>query len=208
MLVFIAAHAFSKRFEPYIREQTVEYLSKRFDSDVQLTALDISMPNVSAMKFLMRRGRGTIARVEGEGFSIRHKSNPDFPPIFVMKKVSFDVDLGSLFDSPKIIHSVTIDGMEINIPPREDRKTADLSDNDSDQPDADTDVLVEDVLITNSSLTIFPKDKTKVPLHFDLHNVKLESAGRHVAMKYDANLTNPRPPGEIHSAVNFWPSDS
>src|SRR6185436_5528650 len=43
------------------------------------------------------------------------------------------------------------------------------------------------------------------PLRFDLHKVRLLSAGRNVAMKYTASLTNPKPPGEIDSEGNFGP---
>src|SRR5262249_56132695 len=69
----------------------------------------------------------------------------------------------------------------------------------------DTGVLIEGVLITNSRLMIFPREKDKAPLRFDLHRVHLESAGTSVAMKYDATLTNARPPGEVESHGSFGP---
>ena len=54
-------------------------------------------------------------------------------------------------------------------------------------------------------LTILPKDKTKVPLRFDIRDLRLESAGKDVAMKYTAVLSNPKPPGEIHCHGLLWP---
>ena len=60
-------------------------------------------------------------------------------------------------------------------------------------------IIVEEVIVTNSSLSILPADKSKTPLHFDLHRVRLESVGKDVGMRYDAALTNPKPPGEILS---------
>jgi hypothetical protein len=65
--------------------------------------------------------------------------------------------------------------------------------------------VIEEVLIRNAVLTILPKDKAKVPLRFDIHDVLLESAGKDVAMKYTAVLTNPKPPGEIHASGVFGP---
>jgi hypothetical protein len=120
--------------------------------------------------------------------------------MFVMKRFTFEVDLGTLFDTPKIVHAVTIDGMEINIPPKGQRPHF-----DSDEDHSHTGVLIEDVLITNSTLTILPKEKDKTPLQFDLHRVHLQSAGKDVAMKYDATLKNAKPPGEIRSTGTFGP---
>jgi len=118
-----------------------------------------------------------------------------------MKKFSFVVDLGTLFDEQKIVHSVTLDGMEINVPPKEARPDLDAGDGD----DENTGVLIEEVLVTNSRLRILPKESDKRPLEFDLHRIRLQSAGTDVAMRYDATLSNAKPPGEIHSKGTFGP---
>jgi hypothetical protein len=65
--------------------------------------------------------------------------------------------------------------------------------------------VIEEVLVRNARLIILPKDKAKVPLRFDIHDVRMESAGKDVAMKYTAVLTNPKPPGEIYSTGVFGP---
>src|SRR5205823_6811277 len=65
--------------------------------------------------------------------------------------------------------------------------------------------IIEEVLITNSVLRIIPKEADKTPLEFDLHRVKLQYAGKDVAMRYDATLTNAKPPGEIQSKGSFGP---
>jgi hypothetical protein len=39
--LFVTASIMARRFEPYIREQAIEYLRKRFDSDVELGALRV-----------------------------------------------------------------------------------------------------------------------------------------------------------------------
>ena len=101
--------ALAAHFEPFIREQTIRYLEKRFDSDVELAALHISLPHISPLKVAIRRGRGAIAHVEGEGVSLRHRKARNGPPLFVMKRFTFDVDLGSLFDATKTVHAVTLD---------------------------------------------------------------------------------------------------
>jgi len=128
--------------------------------------------------------------------------------MFVMKTFAFEVDLGTLFTNAKRVHSVTIDGMEINIPPKGERPNFHSDEDDKARPaddPKDTGVIIEKVLVTNSALRIFPRDKKHEPLHFGLHRIQLESAGKNVAMKYDATLTNPKPPGELQSKGTFGP---
>jgi len=195
----IAGRILASRFEPYIREQAIAYLEKRFDSDVELKSLHIAVPHISPLKLAWNRGRGTRAKASGEGLSLRHKGYHDRMPMFVMKTFSFEVDLGTLYETQKVVHSVRIDGMEINIPPTKERPTF-----DSDI-DHNTNVLIEEVLITNSFLRILPDDDDKAPLQFDLQRIRLQSAGKDVAMKYDATLNNAKPPGEIQSTGTFGP---
>ena len=199
--VMIAAHLLAKRFDPYIREQAVTYLQKRFDSEVEIGSLTISVPQLSAANLVFRRGLGTFARVEGERISLRHRRNLDLPPMFVMKKFSFLVDLGTLVTEHKTVRSVVVDGMEITIPPKGRRPH--LGTTSGNNPD--TGVLIEDVLMTDSTLRILPKDASKNPLQFDLHRIHLQSAGQKTAMKYEATLTNATPPGEIQSKGSFGP---
>jgi hypothetical protein len=208
-VLVIAAGILARRFEPYIRDQAVEYLRNRFDSDVELAALRVRLPKTSPVRLLVTHGRGAIARVEGEGISLRHKGRRDIPPMFKMKKFAFEVDLGTLFGAPKIVPLVTLDGMEITIPPKGERP--DLSSGSESQQGTEPQssskpsVLIEKALIRNARLVILPKDRTRVPLRFDIYDLRLESAGPGVAMRYDAALTNPKPPGRIHSVGMFGP---
>ena len=66
-------------------------------------------------------------------------------------------------------------------------------------------MVIEDVLITNATLVILPRDENKIPLSFDISSLRLGSAGKDLAMSYDAALTNPKPPGVIHSQGTFGP---
>lgn len=206
----VVGYVVARRFEPYIRDQVVSYLHDRFDSDVELAALRVSMPRASLVETLFRRGHGMFARVEGDGVVLRHKGRRDVPPMFSMKEFRFDVELRTLLDPMKVVHLVTIDGMEINVPPKGERPDlgppADAkAPSDRDDATSNPTVLFEEVIITNAALTILPKDGKKFPLHFDIHQLHLESAGQHVAMKFDGALTNAKPPGEIHTTGTFGP---
>jgi hypothetical protein len=211
LVLFIAGRAMAKRFDPYIREQAVNYLEEHFDSEVELGELHVSMPNLSPLKVIFNRGKGAMARVEAANVLLRHKGRRDIAPMFVMKRFRFDVDLSTVFDSPRRVQLVTIEGMEISIPPKgerpqmgkgkddrpEDRKTGGDSTVD--------DVIFDEVRINDSMLTILPRDSKKTPLHFSLHKVRLQTVGTQVAMRYNASLRNAKPPGEIVSDGNFGP---
>ena len=202
-VLFVAGHRLARQIDPYIREQAKQYLEKRFDSDVQITDLKVSVRRMSPFSVIFRRWHGARARVEGSGIILRHRGRRDIPPLFVIRRFSFEVDLGAIFDSPKRVQLVTIDGMEINIPPKGERP--EFGDEDTQDDDAmKTDVILDEVVINDSMLTILPRNGKK-PLEFVLHYIRLESAGKNVPMKYNASLTNARPPGEILSKGTFGP---
>ncbi len=205
----IAASILARRFEPYIHAQAIQYLSQRFDSDVQLQALHIHMPKVSTLRVLLMRGRGALVEVDGEELSLRYHGRRDVPPILRIRKLSFSVDLGTLFHTPKMVPLVTMDGVEIHIPPKDERPA--LSGGGGAQPKAEPEnpskpsVIIREILIRNASVEILPRNRHKLPLHEEIQNLRLDSAGAGVAMRYDALLTNSKPPGNIHATGTFGP---
>src|SRR5262245_42264565 len=149
VLLFIG-RAMAERFEPYIRDQAIAYLEKRFDSEAEIGELRISVPNLSPYKLVFNHGKGTMAHVEAERVVLRHKKRRDIAPMFVMKRFTFDVDLGTVFDSTKRVQLVTIDGMEVNVPPQGERP--DLGGSDEDAEAEKTNVILDEVRINDSRL--------------------------------------------------------
>ena len=207
----IAARILSRRFEPYVREQAIEYLKKRFASEVELRALHVRLPQTSPLRLLMMRGRGGLSRVDGDGLIMRLHGRPDLPPIFSIRKFTFEIDLGKLFDATRTVPLVVLDGMEIHVPPRGEQlaKRAAAAPNPkevSPPPDGRRpSVLIEKVVINNAALVTLPRDPKKLPLRFDIHRLELDSAGPGVPMNYAARLMNAKPPGQIVSKGSFGP---
>ena len=202
--LLITAHRMAGRVEPYIREQAIQYLRQRFDSEVEIGALRITIPKFSPLRLLARDLHGATAHVEGEHVVLRHKGRRDIPPMFVMKEFAFEVDVDILFESLKRVPLVRVKGMEITIPPKGERPDL-TADQDEDAEATKTDVIFDEVIIEDSVFTILPRDTGKNPLQFDLHHIRLQSAGRNVAMTYHGELTNPKPPGEIAAIGTFGP---
>ena len=205
--VAIAARMLSRRIEPFIREQTVAYLSQRFDSDVEIGSLHVSMPIGSPLGVLLRGGRGDLARVTAEGVSLWHKHRRDRPPLVAMRKFTFHVELYSLWNRPVRATMVRLEGLRIAVPPKgSDAPRAKLNaPPTSDGKAAAPSVIIETIIGDGATLFILPKDPKKDPLKFDIRKLKLESAGAGIAMRYTAELTNPKPPGLIHCQGQFGP---
>ena len=204
----VAASVMAKRIEPTVREQAIQYLRKRFDSDVELGRLHVRVPPALPFRLIFGLGRGTLAKVEGTDLSLRHHGRRDIPPLLSLKHFSFEFDLGAIFDTPKTVDRVTLDDLEIQIPPKGERPgfgSQETGQETQAAKDASAGVVINQVLLRNVRLIILPRDSSKVPLRFDIHDLRLDSAGKDVAMKYTAVLTNPKPPGEIHSTGVFGP---
>src|SRR6266851_2770289 len=93
--LFVAAFILAKRVEPYIRVQAIQYLRKRFDSEVELARLQVHVPPVSPFRLLFGRGQGALAQVECTNLSLRHHGRSDVPPMLAIKHFSFEADLGA-----------------------------------------------------------------------------------------------------------------
>ena len=206
--VWIAGVSLKHRVEPYIRQHAEDYLRTRFNADVEIGALRITLPKLSPIRMLFTKGSGIVAALEGDAIVLRLRGHADLPPLIRMRKFVTGIDIGNLFDATVHIPVVTVTGLELNIPPREKSREEDSPPPAGNPPEpgaADTKVIIDRVEMKDTTLFMFPRDPNKQPLRFDIHDLRLRSAGAGVAMKYDATLTNPKPPGEIHSVGDFGP---
>jgi hypothetical protein len=202
---FVAASTISKRFEPMIREQAIRYLQQRFHSEVEIAALRINPPKMSVVQILLRHGRGAMVGVEGEGVSMRFGGMRDLPPLFKIKKLFFIMDLGVLTESRKTVEFVSLEGVEINIPPKGDRPDVSASTGWGTDNSGRPNVIIKDAQFSDALLVIHPRDPSKPPLRFNIEHLRLKSVGVDSAMKYQAAMTIPKPPGTLHSDGSFGP---
>ncbi len=206
--MFVAGSILAKKFEPYIRQQAIDYLSKRFESQVEVGRLSVDIPRVPPLKLLFTKGRGVLAQVTGEDIVMRHRGRRDVPPMFAIKHFHFDVDLGRVFDPAKSVALIHLDHMEIHIPPKGERPDLGGGGDAGPEPEGESmtsEVLIERVAIADSKLVILPRNKDRKPLEFELHKVILDSVQTQESMNYDATLTNAKPPGLILAKGQFGP---
>ena len=194
----MAASVVAKRVAPYIREQAIAYMKTRFAGEVELGSLQVHVPAGMSIQSLLRP-KGTLAHVEGENLVLRQAGRGDGPALFLLKRFRFEIDLGALLETPKRISRVTLEGMEIQVPPKGERPEF------TKRESAKAGVVIGEVLIRDARLVILPRDKSKNPLDFELREIRLKDAGKDAPMRYSAVLTNPKPPGQIHSTGTFGP---
>ncbi len=200
---------FAGRFEPFLREQTVAYLEQKFNTDVELASLKVRMPLDSPLEILARGGKGAMVRIAGDGISLRLKSLPGRPAFMTMRKFSFEVDLNSALEKKALVRKVRLEGLVLNMPPKGEKPKAPESPRAS-KPAAEpgalrVEVHIDEIVADGTRLSILPKDPSKDPLVFEIHKLRLESAGTDVPMRYKAELTNAKPPGLVKATGSFGP---
>lgn len=194
----IAGTWYIRGFGPRIKQRVIAALAQRFDADVDLKSLQVSLfPQPSAT---------------GEGLSIRHKQWSDPHPLIYIRSFSARTDFRTLIGGRNHVDLVRLDGLEIHIPPRGRAAEKDIQEDNaqvaSAEPGQDTTrltFLIETIIADDALLEIEPKIQGKRALRFDIEKLRLQSVGPGRPMSFTAKLTNAKPPGSIDSSGTFGP---
>ena len=209
----IAAQIAIDRVEPTLRARVIETLDTRFDSRVELDKFHVSV------------FRGF--EVEGDGLRLYPRRFLTTQPLIAIARFRFRTSWQSLFHTPMHVASVAVEGMAINIPPKEQQlsdhpqsavpngqsqaspniasNSATVTSTNATAPRSGIKIFVDQILIQNTRLVIGTSKPGKIPLDFEISQIKLQSVGPGQPMKFDATLVNPKPKGDIHSTGYFGP---
>jgi hypothetical protein len=194
----IAAQMAMDRAEPILRARVIETLSTRYGSRVELDHFHVSVV------------RGFEA--EGDGLRLYPRRFLAAEPLISIAKFGFRVSWPSVFHSPMHVGQVTVEGMTIDIPPKQERGTTSASaavapalasQIPGHQPGIK--IYVDEVIIRNVRLLIRNGKPGKLPLDFEISRVALHSVGPGQPMRFEATLVNPKPIGNIQSSGYFGP---
>ncbi len=180
----------ARRLNPMAREQVVKFLRQKYQSEVELQDLKISLfPGV---------------RVTGAGLVMYYHGRTDLPAFVKIKSFQAGASFESLLQDTKHIGTLRLDGLEITIPPKSERQPKPKSEA-ANSAGKRIDVVVDRVVADGTTLVISPKQEGKVPLQWDIHKLTLQSVGAGRPMQFVATLANAKPPGDIQSSGNFGP---
>jgi hypothetical protein len=181
----------AQRAEPIIRKRIVETLSTRFNSKVELDGFHVTL----------KKG----VEVSGEGLrvypNLDNQKTTGMPPLLAINNFRFRSSFWALLESPMHVHKVSVNGMQLSIPPKGERQQF----RQLGRKTGKIRIAVDEFLCENVLLLIYPSKQGKPPLDFEIGRLALRSIGPGRPMRFDATLINPKPVGNIQSAGTFGP---
>jgi hypothetical protein len=197
VVMITAAIIMVQRAEPTLRVMVIQTLSTRFKSKVELDSF-----HVSPFNGLQVWGSGL--RIFGETDPNNHE--PGFQPVINVAEFRFHMGLRDFFRSPKHVDTVFVEGLQLNLPPREHR--AEMQ--NMGPKKGKIEIIVDHLVCDKTQLIINTLKPGKLPLEFDIANLTMTRIGSNMPMHFDASLTNPKPVGNIISSGSFgpWQPDS
>lgn len=190
---FITAAVYFRRAEPILRARVLQTISARYDSRVELDSFGVSV------------FKGF--EVTGGGLKVYPYQLPAAQPLFAVEKFSFRADWRALFQTPMHIGRVYIRGLNVNLPPKDQRQNIPKLEK-SGSSSGKVQIFVDELLIDNAMLVIGTNKPGKIPLDFEISHLTMQSVGAGQPMKFHAILVNPKPVGDIDAAGYFGPFDT
>jgi len=174
-----------------LRQLVIDTLTDRLESEVQLESFSVdTFPTV---------------HVTGSGLVIRHKGRRDVPPLVSVRSFTLDGGLMGLFSRPRRFRTVSLTGLQINIPPGFKKDAS----NNASQPQTDDEgpaaIVVDKLVADDATVSLIPKRAGKEPKVFAVHRLTMKPLGHGQVMSFEATITNPIPRGLVKTTGSFGP---
>ena len=222
----------ARRFEPFMRERIVAGLQQRFHTRVELEYFHVAVQHGTEGEWgLWAIGRGLrIWPPHREGGDHPLETAVQSKPLIDLGEFSFHVPLRYEMTQHLRIREVRLKKLLIEVPPRSERDkqtgfesamgspgrhSASVSGKPPDspgqvatsqgQPGALSSLVVDRVICEGADLILETDKPGKIPLEFEITQLKLMHISAGKPMDFEAELTNPRPKGLIHSSGSFGP---
>lgn len=196
-----------------LRRRIITTLSDKLDSDVELGSLSLRV--------------FPALRADGADLTIRRRGTlGGRPPLISIKKFHVDANLMGLWR--KHVQHVQLEGLDINILPKPERREleaqhdqrqmADAKGSPTPQPEPTAEekrndplksggVILDRVDTDDARLIIVPDRDDKAPKIWAIHHLTMHDLGATRSWPFNATLTNGVPPGEIDVNGGFGPWD-
>jgi hypothetical protein len=220
-VIVVALVILARRAEPIMRAQIVQALEDHFHAHVELDSFHISV-----REGLWADGKGLRIwqPVETEGKTESADEEPPAigKPLIQIQEFRFHAPLKYDSGKPIRISTVQLKGLIIDVPPRhkfkqgypstvganKSRATLQKDISPAQAPPAKTQLisfLIEKLDCKDSHLTLETDKPGKLPMVFDIAHLRLTGVQPGEAVAYEAELTNPRPRGMIHTHGKIGP---
>ena len=185
--------------------------SERFHARVELDAFHLSLGNSLRGEWgVWAHGRGLRIWPPTKGFDASETLPPaEGEPVINLGEFSFHAPLHHRSGDPIHITQVRLKGLKVHIPPRSHRHKDEDVDavhpTPSHSATGGVRLLIDHIEGTDAVVEIGTDKPDKLPMEFDIAHFKVKNVSPGAPMDFEAELTNPRPPGVIHSKGSFGP---
>jgi hypothetical protein len=173
----------------FVRDRTVTALNERFASQVGLGSLHV--------------GVFPLPHLAGTGLQLRHNGRTDVPPIISIGEFSSSAGVYGLVGQPLHLNNVTLENLEIRLPPGGVRGAAALPRNHTGGG-----LLLDEIVSRSATLEIASSRPGRLPRVFQIHDLVMTGFGRPEGSAFHAGLTNPVPRGRVETSGVFGPWDA
>lgn len=181
-----------RSLEPRLQQWLVDNLSESFEGKVELDSVHLSwMP----------------LRLKATNLTVRHHGRTDIPPLLVVTSFTMDLRPDDLLSST--VDRVWVDGLEINIPPKDaatgKRPLPGPGKDDGAKADDGEGLLIRRLTATNARLAVIPREFSKNARVWDIFELELTNLGNGQPVPFKAALINPIPYGKVETSGLFGP---
>lgn len=179
---------------PRVRGQIVEILSRELGAQVELAELDVQL--------------GREVHVVGTRLVLHHRSGQGEgrPPLVAIARFSIAVPVLAILRSPIHVNAVEMEGLRIFLPKR--RGGAGTGGAGLRRSlHGPSPVVIDRLRSTGASLAIESSKPDRPPRTFEIHDLTLVDAAFDRPVRFEAELTNPKPIGLIRADGHFGPWD-
>ncbi len=189
------------RAEPILRARIVKELQDHFHARVELDSFHVSLVNG-----LWAEGKGLriwppdqVVGVPVPGLAGQSA------PLIRLEEFRFHAPLDYMPGRPIHISVVQLKGLEVILPSRSQFSHAIAGVGGQSRSGGRLSVKVDGVECSGARLVLETSKPGKLPMEFAIARLKLTKISSNGVMGFDAELTNPRPVGTIHSTGSFGP---
>ncbi len=210
VVLFVVVTVLAHRAEPFLRAQIVEALSAHFHARVELDSFHFKLGNSLQGEWgIWAEGRGLrIWPAAGTADTAGSAG-----PLIQLAEFRFHAPLRFKPGVPVHIPEVRLNGLDIHLPPKSHSLGKALQAQGANQSTGSHLVTfrVDKILCTNAQLVHEPDSPGKLPLNFLISHLQLtemrpeQGITPQAGMHFEAELTNPRPVGTIHTKGVFGP---
>jgi hypothetical protein len=192
----IVGYLYIKTLGPRSKGRIIQALEDRFDADVDLKSLQVSVlphPGVTVT-----------------GLTVKHRHWSSHLPLIYVRQFSAYTSFGTLLSRGDQVDLVKLEGLVIYLPRRRKPSKGSLMAphymlKAQKATERRLHFLIKTIIADGARLEIEPKKESKQSLRFDIAKLTLHSGSPTRALTFNAELTNPKPPGRIITGGNFGP---